>query len=144
QACSGSGSAQLALSGPLASLATSAGSLWAAVDHDVYRLDATAAWTQPAPSWTSPRILRGMAARDDRVFLTHGAFGVSLVDTNDAELGASPALYGPAAGSAFAYRQGIALALADASGVNAVRYRINGQVVASVATAPFETVVPAP
>ncbi|NQZ12226.1 MAG: Ig-like domain-containing protein [Algicola sp.] len=114
------------------------GAAWAAVNNEVYRISLTD-WQQPVLVNTQASTLFDLAIDGDQLMLAMGVDGARIIQLSAQVNLASPALATPVAG--FTYKQGqfINLSLADSSAVAAVSYYINGDLVSTNASKPFNT-----
>jgi hypothetical protein len=127
-------------------LALGAGSLWIASGVSVYQIDAAGAWsgTMPAPLLTTTHAVTAIAVRDNRLLLGHGAFGVTLHELAREGMRSASALAAPVMNDSFEPGELVTLRLADAEGINVVRYSIDGAVVAVRHVPPFDATVQVP
>jgi len=147
---------QTTLGHTIEALAIGSGSLWLGAANHIYRLPTDTPLAQLPPEVLNTPFLTvacrfaatcevtSLALEGDHLLVGLGADGLALYRLSPLAAGASPSLYAPTAGTIYAPDQEIALQLNESAGVNAVRYRINGQIAAQRTHAPFDARIRVP
>ncbi|MCU0664572.1 MAG: Ig-like domain-containing protein, partial [Myxococcota bacterium] len=130
----------------ISDLAVASGTVFAAAGSVVHGISSHGQWA--AESVTSVLTASGqilsIAVEGDRMLLGKGTNGYELWTVAHNHGAVSPAIGSPSISSVFEPAGAISLALHDPRQVNAVRYLVNDQVVASVHTPPFNATVKVP
>ncbi|HEY3486918.1 MAG TPA: Ig-like domain-containing protein, partial [Gammaproteobacteria bacterium] len=133
----------LLLAGDPSALTYSAGRLWLGIGNTIYTVDA-ANWTLLPGQIVASSNVSGLAVEYNRLLVGLSGAGVRIYDLPYATMGADPSLATPVAKTVYVQGGRIDLSLLDGSGVRAVRYRINNQLVAVSTQAPFSVSLPVP
>ncbi|HJL23152.1 MAG TPA: hypothetical protein RMH80_13055, partial [Polyangiaceae bacterium LLY-WYZ-15_(1-7)] len=136
---------ELTLDAPIRGVALDAGSLWAAADRSLWRIDAQ------APTWAGAERVRelahtitALAADQGRVVTGHGPWGLQVHAGSRARRVPSSALATPRAGAIVRGAEALRFELADPAGLRALRLELGGRVVASSSQPPFALDAPLP
>ncbi|RFA25347.1 hypothetical protein CAI21_19380 [Alkalilimnicola ehrlichii] len=127
--------------GPITALHYAQGRLWIATGEQVQALDPIQ-WRLLDYTIDFDASVTALAAEDGWLVGGKGGFGFELRELPAAWLSANPALAAPAPNTVFSQGEHIRFALEDSRGVNAVRYYLDGELVARSSQAPFSARVP--
>ena len=121
------------------------GALWFSIGSQIFHLRTNGVWNElPEPVLTLSNTITSFCVHENDLFIGQGEKGLSVFHLSSYWNQSSPALYSPITTTVYDFNDQICLDMSHPEGSNAVKYKINGDILATMWHTPYKTCTQVP